>query len=348
MYNLTNKTKRALYKKKNVRGLGYGDMYKDGKFRGKGIVVTVGKKVASTVLKKSDLIPKQLEGQDVDVVQVGNLKALPKKKEDTSSQAVDRKKKHRPFPMGVSIGHKDITAGTAGCLVYKNDKVYVLSNNHVLANCNDCEIGDAILQPGKYDGGTLDDKAGVLSDFVPIKYVGGGGGDIPCPISEVITRTLNLICRAIGSGVNFNYVKQDLMPENLVDAALCEIMPQNIAVEELADLGVIKTVGVANIGDLLKKSGRTTSTTTGGLVRIVDYEGLVDYGEHGQVFFGNQILVEKDGFSAGGDSGSAVVREDASGNTLVGLLFAGSDTHTVINHISNVIEALGINVGVNS
>jgi len=351
MDRLTTKTKKSLYKKKNVTGIGYGDMYRGGKLRGKGIVVTVKKKVGSAVLTKADLIPKQIDGQDIDVIEVGKLKALPKK-EDVPL-AVDRTKKHRPFPMGVSVGHKDISAGTAGCLIYKDDKVYLLSNNHVLANSNDAEIGDAILQPGKYDGGSMDDRIGSLSDFIPLKYIGGGsgngGGDIVCPISEIIVQTLNYITKKIGSGVTFNYVKQDLMPVNLVDAALAEISPQDIALEELADLGTIKFVGAAGIGDSLKKSGRTTSTTTEGLVRLVDYEGIVDYGMNGQVFFDKQILVEKDGFSSGGDSGSAVVREDGEGLTLVGLLFAGSDTHTVINHISNVLDALGIkNVGVNS
>jgi hypothetical protein len=45
--------------------------------------------------------------------------------------------------------------------------------------------------------------------------------------------------------------------------------------------------------------------------------------------------------SQGGDSGSAVL---ADNNHLVGLLFAGSDTTTVINRIQNVFSALGVSV----
>ena len=43
--------------------------------------------------------------------------------------------------------------------------------------------------------------------------------------------------------------------------------------------------------------------------------------------------------SQGGDSGSAVLDDD---DRLVGLLFAGSDSTTVINRIEHVFSALGI------
>jgi hypothetical protein len=45
--------------------------------------------------------------------------------------------------------------------------------------------------------------------------------------------------------------------------------------------------------------------------------------------------------SQGGDSGSAVLDGN---NRLVGLLFAGSDTTTIINRIENVFGALGVAV----
>jgi V8-like Glu-specific endopeptidase len=45
--------------------------------------------------------------------------------------------------------------------------------------------------------------------------------------------------------------------------------------------------------------------------------------------------------SQGGDSGSAVVNEN---NQLIGLLFAGSDTTTIMNRIQNVFSALGVSL----
>jgi len=57
-----------------------------------------------------------------------------------------------PIVPGVSIGHEDISAGTAGCVVYDavNGAPYVLSNWHVLSG-EDGKIGDPIVQPGKHD-----------------------------------------------------------------------------------------------------------------------------------------------------------------------------------------------------
>ncbi len=52
----------------------------------------------------------------------------------------------------------------------------------------------------------------------------------------------------------------------------------------------------------------------------------VNYGGNWAIFR-DQIVVSTSGFSAGGDSGSAV---DKNGK-FVGLLFAGSDTVTIVN-----------------
>jgi hypothetical protein len=45
--------------------------------------------------------------------------------------------------------------------------------------------------------------------------------------------------------------------------------------------------------------------------------------------------------SQGGDSGSVILDDNSR---ILGLLFAGSDTTTVINRIENVFSALGVSV----
>ncbi len=73
---------------------------------------------------------------------------------------------------GISVGHKDISAGTLGGYVRDNvtGELMILSNNHVLANVDAGKVGDAILQPGNADGGTLPaDKIGTLARFVPLR-----------------------------------------------------------------------------------------------------------------------------------------------------------------------------------
>ena len=92
-----------------------------------------------------------------------------------------RTDKWRPAPGGVSIGHYNITAGTLGCTVYKNATKYILSNNHILADCNDGEIEDAIYQPGPYDGGTVNDKIGELFEYVTLLW-GGGTNTVDCAL----------------------------------------------------------------------------------------------------------------------------------------------------------------------
>ena len=46
-------------------------------------------------------------------------------------------------------------------------------------------------------------------------------------------------------------------------------------------------------------------------------------------------------FSAGGDSGSVVLDAD---NRIVGLLFAGSNTVTIVNRVENVFSIMGVSL----
>ena len=48
----------------------------------------------------------------------------------------------------------------------------ILSNNHVLANSNDAQVGDTVVQPGSIDGGhAVSDKIAELERFVPIEFI---------------------------------------------------------------------------------------------------------------------------------------------------------------------------------
>jgi hypothetical protein len=59
--------------------------------------------------------------------------------------------------LGSSIAHYRVTAGTLGAFVKSLDvsdhSIYVLSNNHVIANTNKCKLKDDILGPSPLDGG---------------------------------------------------------------------------------------------------------------------------------------------------------------------------------------------------
>jgi hypothetical protein len=288
------------------------------------IVCSVTQKVAASQLASQDMVPKMLEGTPTDVVQTGTIRALQ-----------SRTDKIRPAPGGVSIGHKDITAGTLGCLVKKNGQVFILSNNHVLANSNQAEIGDPILQPGPYDGGSYpDDHIANLEEFVPINIIG-----LPddCPIANAIASFLNGIAKLLGSHVALQAINQQ-PGDNLVDAAIARPLNPNDVTDEILEIGQIQGSAEAELGTAIKKSGRTTGLTTG-VVEQVDVTVNVQFGEGKIARFTDQLMAGA--MSQGGDSGSAVLAEN---NHLVGLLFAGSDTTTVINRIQNVFSALGVGV----
>ncbi|MEK6697446.1 MAG: hypothetical protein AABZ10_00185 [Nitrospirota bacterium] len=246
-----------------------------------------------------------------------------------------RTTRYRPAPGGVSIGHRDITAGTLGCLVKKNGQIHILSNNHVLANSNDGHPGDPILQPGPYDGGTYpDDHIANLAEFVPISFT-----DLPsgCSIAGGSAAFLNGIARLLGSGTRLQAVRSQA-GENLVDAAIARPLNDQDVTPELLEIGTLAGTAPGELGMDIKKSGRTTALTTGE-IQQVDVTVSVQYGGSRVASFTDQLMAGA--MSQGGDSGSAVV--DTS-NRLVGLLFAGSDTSTIINRIENVFTALDLSL----
>jgi len=88
----------------------------------------------------------------------------------------------------------------------------------------------------------------------------------------------------------------------------------------------------------VSKSGRTCGVSSG---RVVDVEATIRVAyPHGDVTLREQVVVEP-AIGLPGDSGSLVT----SGGAAVGLLFAGSDLVTVANRVDNVVEALGVNLG---
>ena len=288
------------------------------------IVCSVTKKLAASQLSSKDLVPDRLNGTPTDVIETGIIRALQSPTE-----------KHRPAPGGVSIGHRDITAGTLGCLVKKDGRFVILSNNHVLANSNAAEIGDSILQPGPHDGGRYpDDHIADLEQFIPINITGAPSD---CPVATGTANFLNSIARLFGSSVQLQAIDQQAT-ENLVDAAIARPINPDDVKNEILEIGTIQGAIEGELGMAIKKSGRTTGFTTGE-IQQVDVSVNVQYGEGQIAQFTDQLMAGA--MSQGGDSGSAVLDDS---NNLVGLLFAGSDTSTIMNRIQNVFSELGVSL----
>ncbi|MDH5179807.1 MAG: S1 family peptidase [Gammaproteobacteria bacterium] len=316
---------KSFLKKQNVIATGIG--YKNLAGKDLSIVCSVERKLPLSQLSNRDLVPKTIDGIQTDVIETGRI--------HTFNAHLSR---HRPAPGGVSIGHRDITAGTLGCIVKKDGKRVILSNNHVLANSNDAAIGDAILQPGPADGGKYpDDHIANLLEFIPISMLDGGTGGSNCPIANGFASVLNLFAAATGSATRLRPVKIQAT-DNLVDAAIALPLNDADVLDDIMDIGAIAGLKPAELNMEVQKSGRTTQYTSG-VIQQIDVTVDVSYGAGQTARFTDQLLTGP--ISQGGDSGSAVLDKDKN---LVGLLFAGSNSSTIVNRIENVFSALGLSL----
>jgi hypothetical protein len=202
---------------------------------------------------------------------------------------------------GDSIGHYRITAGTLGAYVRRaqdDSKLFVLSNNHVLANVDRANLGDPILQPGPYDGGQLPAFA-LLADFEPVYRPAG---------------------------------------QRLMDAAIAMVAAPQNEQHLQAPYGKVNSTMLARDGLQVQKVGRTTGHTHGNvkatLVDIrVDFNGtILDFEDQIEIQASSNSP-----FSQGGDSGSLIVTTLAPCKA-VGLLFAGNGISTFANPIEPVLN----------
>jgi len=199
-------------------------------------------------------------------------------------------------------------SGTLGALITDGVNQYILSNNHVLARGDQAVVGDDISQPGLIDNGCR--IATVVGDF--------------------------LVAPALGSNV---------------DAAIAQLRPGTMDSSGfIEDIGVPgSSIATPSVGLSVAKSGRTTGFTTGSISSIntsvnVQYQRGCGGGKKFTVAYRNQVIINSSTFSAGGDSGSLIVTNNASHNP-VALLFAGSSSSTIANPIGEVLTRVGAVLG---
>jgi hypothetical protein len=315
-YSKVKEVKRAqeqkLLKTPNVIGVGIGRKLTDGVVTDElSLKVYVEEKVAESRLKARQIVPKTIDDVATDVVAIGRI------------HFQYPRNKNRPACGGDSIGschslvYGYISAGTLGvALIDKTDgKRVLLSNNHVLANCDiDSEhranAGDPIVQPGTLDGGSCaTDLIGTLKRWVPFNSAG-----------------LNEIDAAIAS----------LNTES--DAQEC-----SICCSDIGRVNGYRALGEEDLGLDVQKCGRTTGYTSGTVQDVdatvnIHYEvltpgGIVDR----TIQFTDQILLTS--MSDSGDSGSLILDMNEKA---VGLLFAGSTIVTIANRIEKVLSILNL------
>ena len=317
-----------LITRNNVVGVGVGYKETEGTITDEvAVIVNVAKKIPKAQLTESDTVPCDLDGVKTDVVETGRFLAG-----QVNSQAQSTKDRWRPtVPPGVSIGHVDITAGTFGCLVLRGSEIFILSNNHVLANVNQGHPGDTIIQPGRYDGGSPADQVATLAEYIPIDF---GGTGAECNIASGVEKALNVLAETLGS--QHRVMAYRTSPgENLVDVALARPLGSFQFTPDIYKIGRPKGVREATLGTNVQKTGRTTDYTKGRIVQI-DVTSSVDYNGRTATFT-DQLMATA--MSAGGDSGSAILDEEGY---VVGLLYAGSASATLINPIQTVLSLLNV------
>jgi hypothetical protein len=324
-------------RKPNVVGCGVGYKHTAGRATDSiSLVVLVRKKEPEGVLSQAERVEKEIDGVSTDVIEVGDVRLLGSlpaatwQETNPSLRRVpepERLRHVRPAPAGVSIGHYQVSAGTFGAVVRRRGRLYILSNNHVLANASNgrdgkAKVGDPIVQPGAYDGGVVGhDTIARLAAFAPLYRTNDNQ-------QSVFTRGLNQLLRAL-FGVSLT---PERSPNNIIDAALAEPVDNTVISPEIMGIGRVAGMARPELGMKVRKSGRTTGVTQGKLL-AVHVEMEVGYGDS-TVEFTDQLLFSR--MSDPGDSGSLVVSETGQG---VGLLFAGSDKATLANPLETVLKA---------
>jgi hypothetical protein len=251
---------RSIFEDPNIVAIGIAQKVTEKQATGElGVCFYVEKKLPKSKMKNHKMVPPVLSVADrkavfTDVQQIG--KVLP--------QANKRKS---PLLSGFSVGSLKDT-GTLGAIVKKGNKLFVLSNSHVLARSGLGKAGDKIIFPGGADNGGNDQVVATLSTF-----------------------------EKFNTGNDFL---------NRVDAALAEIDEGffdkiNFSIRG-AKTPLATTVPVR--GMKIVTRGRTSGDTEGE-VQDVHFRIVLPYKGVGQVGFLDQVKCSH--YSKPGDSGALIV-----------------------------------------
>ncbi|MFI5111112.1 MAG: hypothetical protein ACHP78_20000, partial [Terriglobales bacterium] len=221
-------------------------------------------------------------------------------------------------------------SGTLGSLVTRNGTLYILSNNHVMANsaANPAspDVGVAITQPGLIEVDCLSSSTHTvanLSEYFPLQT-----GSIP----KIDAALAAVASGAVDTGGNIL----------LLGSTLTNGVPDPGAPAFGTGLTPAQAIAAPHNG-AVAKSGRTTGLTCSTIVGT-NVASNVDYYAHCgdatkafTVSYTDLVAVNGGDFSDSGDSGSLIVAEDTA--EAVALLFAGSDTDSVGNPITDVLSS---------
>lgn len=323
---------------RNVHAVGIGSKIVDGKPTSQQCVrLYVVQKLAPSLLPPRDRLPESVDGIPTDIIETPPASAsarAPRKRalarvvaSDRNVSAIaaaaaagvpapactsQRQAQQRPVIAGISTAHHDVTAGTLGYFCRSTrqgddpSQLCALSNNHIFANLNRAQVGDALYQAAPADGGVAADQFAAFLRCVPLQLDGTSPNRIDGAIGNLL------------AGVN----------ASLEVCSIGKIAGTTRAVENMA----------------IRKHGRTTGYAEG-LVTDELIDALVNMdpdNPNAVALFQNQFRIEPSpafpAIGKGGDSGSLVVKQDTA--EAVGLYFANPPTgeYGYANHIADVLH----------
>jgi hypothetical protein len=294
----------ALLGRTNVVATGIGFKVVNGRRTNQlAVICSVTKKVPMAKLPVADRVPEQLGEVPTDVIKTGPIRALARAKIPRPHALIDisRTHAHCGAPGGVSIAHAAVSAGTLGCLVLRSAN----GVSFILSN------NHVLAASNRAQRGDAILQPGPAD---------GGEAD------SIIAR--------LESFVRIYFHTRQQARLNRVDAAIARPLAPRLVSPEILEVGPVAGVAAGELGMAIQKSGRTTGLTRGTISQI-EVTADVEYGGGQVARFTDQLLSEIP--SGPGDSGSAVLDEQ---RRVVGLLFAGSETVTLINRIEHVLTAL--------
>jgi hypothetical protein len=347
----------------NVTGAGIGFRFRGGQWTDEPVVtVLVARKRPAAMLSRARLLPATVEVDGklwgVDVVEGGPFKLhhapaqgtardvvtshpfprdarraeLARKAEDKLTDGASGllTGKVRPPRQGCSISNlkEGKVAGTLGCFVRDptDNKICLLSCNHVLARLNEGKPGEVIIQPGGLDGGVKEtNRIAKLKRFAPVlsgTEVDGAIAELDDQSGYTIEVMHNLMAPispthpAVGMVVAGDAINGFL---TRMDATLAALNVEVLgSTPPHGGVGTPAEVHAPEVGMNIQKVGRTTGYTSATILGIGFDINVATEGPLGTVEYDNLTWVMF--FELPGDSGS-VACEGGNGNVAEVILF---------------------------
>jgi len=244
-----------------------------------------------------EAMPKWLANIPVTVKVIGKIYAIQMLQQGEEIEEIDRTGVVRPLVGGISVSNdKCYCAGTLGiafkAVVIRLLTNLALSNAHVFAMDDKFSFVEqaTIFQPGMGDGGTEEHRIGELLAYWLIEFGPYGENHLDAAIAIV----------------EEEFIEDAVLAEDNISTYLIDLTPTEV-----------------EIGDPIRKSGRTTEITYG-MVDSIDATIKVLYGQKYAIFKDIVAVKSENTFVLGGDSGSLADKDGG----FVGLCFAANEDGT--------------------